>query len=122
MSKRIARITFGLVAVLLLGGSGGTAAHASTSVAEKAKGYNFHNQTKHEALESYLRKVVKPKHTASYNALTDALANRLPACEYEDSRNCVWFAQDRGNGIGTSFVNIYGTTWFFTPRESPSPR
>lgn len=38
----------------------------------------------------------------------DAPLVRFPACEYEDSRNCIWNAQERGNGIGQSFYNVYG--------------
>lgn len=32
----------------------------------------------------------------------------LPACEFEDSTNCYWDAETRGNGQGTSFV---ATDW-----------
>lgn len=38
----------------------------------------------------------------------DAPLVRFPACEYEDSINCMWNAQERGNGIGQSFFNVYG--------------
>lgn len=30
----------------------------------------------------------------------------LPACAVEDSSNCYWNAEQRGNGIGRSFVAI----------------
>lgn len=30
----------------------------------------------------------------------------LPPCEYEDTSNCYWDAQNMGNGVGTSFYNI----------------
>jgi hypothetical protein len=36
----------------------------------------------------------------------------LPACAEEDSTNCYWDAQSRGNGKGTSFVNLNGTTYY----------
>lgn len=32
------------------------------------------------------------------------LATIMPACPTEDSTMCVWSAQERGNGIGHSFV------------------
>lgn len=36
----------------------------------------------------------------------------LPYCEQEDSTTCYWDATRRGNGIGRSFVNISGTTYY----------
>ena len=33
----------------------------------------------------------------------------LPACEFEDSTNCVWNADSQGNGQGRSFINLNGT-------------
>jgi hypothetical protein len=37
----------------------------------------------------------------------------LEPCAYEDSADCYWNAQERGNGIGQSFVDIDGIafTW-----------
>jgi len=32
----------------------------------------------------------------------------LPPCQTEDSRNCHWQAESRGNGQGASFVDIGG--------------
>lgn len=32
----------------------------------------------------------------------------FPPCPHEDSENCFWNAQARGNGQGTSFFNVYG--------------
>jgi len=32
----------------------------------------------------------------------------LPGCPYEDSRNCYWNAETRGNLEGDSFVNVAG--------------
>jgi hypothetical protein len=37
----------------------------------------------------------------------------LGACVTEDSTDCYWDAQTRGNGMGTSFVNIGGTVYLF---------
>jgi hypothetical protein len=33
-----------------------------------------------------------------------------PPCEQEDSSNCYWDAQTRGNGHGRSFVDVAGLT------------
>lgn len=47
---------------------------------------------------------------AIHSNVTDYLLFKsLPACEYEDSRNCSWDASARGNGIGTSFYDLGGT-------------
>lgn len=35
----------------------------------------------------------------------------LPPCAYEDSDDCHWHAQTRGNGMGQSFVNVNGTIY-----------
>lgn len=35
----------------------------------------------------------------------------LPACEFEDSSNCVWNADQRGNGLGQSFMDILGVVF-----------
>lgn len=34
-------------------------------------------------------------------------------CAMEDSANCYWDAASRGNGEGTSFVDIEGTAYYF---------
>lgn len=36
----------------------------------------------------------------------------LPPCPSEDSSNCYWDATTRGNGQGTSFVNLNGVTYY----------
>ena len=36
----------------------------------------------------------------------------MPPCEYEDSTNCSWDADTRGNGVGHSFVDIGGTAFY----------
>lgn len=36
----------------------------------------------------------------------------LPPCEQEDSENCYWDASTRGNGLGSSFVNIDGAVYY----------
>lgn len=36
----------------------------------------------------------------------------MKQCEYEDSTNCIWNAQEQGNGIGESFVNIEGEVFY----------
>lgn len=36
----------------------------------------------------------------------------LPPCPTEDSTNCIWDATTSGNGGGTSFVDINGTTYY----------
>lgn len=37
----------------------------------------------------------------------------MTPCKYEDSRNCLWDARHRGNGIGRSFINIRGRVIYF---------
>jgi hypothetical protein len=46
-------------------------------------------------------------------ALIIALLLGFPPCAAEDSTNCVWDAQEQGNGRGTSFVDIDGTAHYF---------
>lgn len=41
-----------------------------------------------------------------------ALERVLPACKYEDSLNCVWAADKRGNKKGKSFVNFQQITFY----------
>lgn len=41
-----------------------------------------------------------------------ALVKVLPACKYEDSLNCVWQADKRGNKRGKSFVNFQQITFY----------
>jgi hypothetical protein len=36
----------------------------------------------------------------------------LPACPTEDSTDCYWLAESRGNGKGRSFINIAGAAVF----------
>jgi hypothetical protein len=43
-----------------------------------------------------------------YVELADGSSWMFTPCRQEDSRNCWWNAQTRGNGEGTSFVNIHG--------------
>jgi hypothetical protein len=45
------------------------------------------------------------------SALVMILALFLPPCAAEDSHNCYWDAQHRGNGLGTSFVDLGGVTF-----------
>ena len=35
----------------------------------------------------------------------------FPPCEYEDSMNCYWNADQFGNQTGSSFVDINGTAF-----------
>lgn len=43
------------------------------------------------------------------NAILSLLLSVLPSCQEEDSLNCVWVADQRGNMQGTSFININGS-------------
>lgn len=43
---------------------------------------------------------------------TPAPSSTLPPCEYEDSDNCFWDAQSRGNGEGTSFVVLDNIVYY----------
>ena len=47
--------------------------------------------------------------------LHDGKEITLPACEYEDSNNCYWAAEFRGNGLGESFYVIDGKAYAFKP-------
>ena len=49
------------------------------------------------------------------------MSTELVACEFEDSTNCFWNAQEQGNGIGDSFIDIEGETFYIetTPKEVP---
>lgn len=38
------------------------------------------------------------------------VATQLPACETEDSTNCVWDAAARGDGTGSSFIVVEDAT------------
>lgn len=40
--------------------------------------------------------------------LNNGAAYRLNPCRYEDGRQCYWDADDRGNGVGRSFVAVSG--------------
>jgi hypothetical protein len=48
-------------------------------------------------------------------------ASPLPACESEDSANCIWDAGVEGNGMGTSFVDIDGTAYYPDTIPAPAP-
>lgn len=48
------------------------------------------------------------------------VATQLPACRTEDSTQCVWLADQRGNGRGDSFIAIdtpTGTRWLYEPMD-----
>lgn len=49
------------------------------------------------------------------------MSTELVACEFEDSTNCIWNAQEQGNGIGQSFVDIDGEITYIQepPFECP---
>ena len=47
------------------------------------------------------------------------MSENLVACEFEDSMNCVWNAQEQGNGIGESFVDIEGVAYYATDGQLP---
>ncbi len=47
------------------------------------------------------------------------MSENLVACETEDSMNCVWDAQEQGNGIGESFVDIEGVAYYGTSGKLP---
>lgn len=38
--------------------------------------------------------------------LIPLLLSLLPPCPTEDSTNCYWDAEHRGNGVGTSFIHL----------------
>lgn len=40
-------------------------------------------------------------------------------CRYEDSRNCYWNAQKRGNHRGRSFIDINGETFYVVTKLQP---
>lgn len=50
------------------------------------------------------------------NLLWTLLFSVLPPCASEDMSNCAWDAVASGNGQGTSFIDMGGTTW--TPDAS----
>lgn len=47
------------------------------------------------------------------------MSENLVACEFEDSTNCVWNAQEQGNGIGESFVDVNGVAYYATEGQLP---
>lgn len=47
-----------------------------------------------------------------YVEFRDGSAWRFTPCRYEDSNNCFWDAQNRGNGIGNSFVALRGKRYY----------
>lgn len=38
----------------------------------------------------------------------------MKQCEYEDSTNCIWNAQEQGNGVGESFIDINGSAYYLS--------
>lgn len=36
----------------------------------------------------------------------------VPTCQHEDSSNCYWDAQRRGNGLGRSWVHLNGKVYY----------
>lgn len=44
----------------------------------------------------------------TYVTLRDGSEWAASPCRQEDSRNCWWNARVRGNGLGTSFLNLNG--------------
>jgi len=40
------------------------------------------------------------------------IAMSFPDCVHEDSSNCYWNAEVRGNGEGHSFINIADGVWY----------
>lgn len=36
----------------------------------------------------------------------------MKQCEYEDSTNCIWDAENQGNGEGQSFIDIDGSVYY----------
>lgn len=40
------------------------------------------------------------------------MTENLGACEFEDSTDCIWNAQEQGNGIGESFIDIDGSVHY----------
>ena len=47
------------------------------------------------------------------------MSENLVACEFEDSTNCVWNAQEQGNGAGESFVDVNGVAYYATDGQVP---
>ena len=54
--------------------------------------------------------------SASFAGALGQVAGSLPDCPTEDSVNCVWNAQEQGNGEGQSFINKDGVTFYVTER------
>ena len=44
--------------------------------------------------------------------IAQAAGTPLPPCEFEDSANCYWDAEERSNGKGDSFVDIDGVAHY----------
>lgn len=73
-----------------------------------------------EQLESADRKVDTVRVTyvepvgrrALFVELNNGAAYRLNPCRVEDGRQCYWDADNRGNGIGRSFVSVGGRVIF----------
>lgn len=55
--------------------------------------------------------VVLGVHWVAYTVVPEPGLAVLPACETEDSTNCIWDADTQGNGEGRSFWDIDGTAY-----------
>ena len=53
---------------------------------------------------------------SSFAGILGQVADNLPDCPTEESVNCVWNAQEQGNGEGQSFINKDGVTFYVTER------
>lgn len=49
---------------------------------------------------------------ASLTETLQAADETIPPCETEDSNNCYWDAETRGNGQGRSFITWDGVTYY----------
>lgn len=79
-----------------------TATYPLRSIATKNHGGGF-----------YVYAVSPAVKTSNVSAVQfKALERVLPACKHEDSLNCVWSADKRGNGRGKSLVNFPSTTFY----------
>lgn len=51
----------------------------------------------------------------------NALANTLPACQYEDSTMCQWAADTQGNELGRDTINLTEDTSVHPAMDLPTP-
>lgn len=51
--------------------------------------------------------------TLLLNIVLTLLTSVLPACGAEDDTDCYWDAAAQGNGVGTSFVDVGGTAYYW---------